>query len=250
MGDACEKCGQVHNPRKCTGHKSIRDAETRELLRIEPCGKYPRRGLTVCDSHGGKAPQNQAKAAERVAAEQAQRRIGRPPDPAVAQRREQAIKLRMAGVRYEDIARQLGYASRGAAACDVQRALASTIAEPSEEMRALEVQRLDMLWQNAMKVLSRHHVTVSNGKVVTLDGEPVKDDGPVLQAIDRLLRIQERRAKLLGLDAPAKHEVVTLDAIDAQIRALTEELERADAAAAELDGTEAGETSGAQAASG
>jgi hypothetical protein len=32
----------------------------------------------------------------------------------------------------------------------------------------------------------------------------VTDDGPKLQAIDRLLRVMERRSKLLGLDAPAK----------------------------------------------
>jgi hypothetical protein len=35
-----------------------------------------------------------------------------------------------------------------------------------------------------------------------LGGETLADDGPVLQAIDRLIRISERRAKLRGLDAP------------------------------------------------
>ena len=35
---------------------------------------------------------------------------------------------------------------------------------------------------------------------------PVIDDGPVLQAISTLLRVADRRARLLGLDAPAKVE--------------------------------------------
>lgn len=34
----------------------------------------------------------------------------------------------------------------------------------------------------------------------------------------------DRKAKLLGLDAPSKHEVVTIDALDAQIAALEVEL--------------------------
>jgi hypothetical protein len=49
---------------------------------------------------------------------------------------------------------------------------------------------------------------------------------PVLQAIDRLLKIQERRARLLGLDAPTQHRVNVLseDAIDAEIARLEAEL--------------------------
>jgi hypothetical protein len=35
----------------------------------------------------------------------------------------------------------------------------------------------------------------------------LEDDAPVLAAVDRLLRIQERRAKLLGLDAPVRADV-------------------------------------------
>lgn len=247
-------CGQVHDPKKCTGHSSIREDDgkawsgtTRPLLGIRPCRQPPLKGQKVCRMHGGKAKQNQAKAAERLAEEAEARAAARhAPDPAVAERRSEAIKMRRDGVRYEDIAAALGYNSRGAAVQDVQRALATMVSEPAEELRALELQRLDAMWQAALEVLVREHITVSNGKVVTLNGEPIKDDGPVLNAIDRLLRIQERRAKLLGLDAPAKHEVVTLDAIESEIRKLNDELARAD----ELDRVEAGEAAGAETASG
>jgi hypothetical protein len=39
------------------------------------------------------------------------------------------------------------------------------------------------------------------------DGAPLLDDAPVLAAVDRLLKVQERRAKLLGLDVPVKRQV-------------------------------------------
>lgn len=150
---------------------------------------------------------------------------------AVAERRAQALQLRAEGCTMDEIRERVpGYRSRGAVAQDIQRAMIAMVAEPTEEVRALEVARLDMLWVEAMLVLRRQHVTVSNGKVVHLDGRPVQDDGPALAAIDRLVRIAERRAKLLGLDAPTKVEVITLDAIDAEIRRLTQELDRAEAA--------------------
>jgi DNA-binding transcriptional MerR regulator len=84
--------------------------------------------------------------------------------------------------------------------------------------RALVVERLEAaherfnrLEEHATKVLERHHVTVSNGRVVTLNDEPLPDDGPVLQAIDRLVRIEAERERntaalrrLFGLDMPVR----------------------------------------------
>lgn len=177
---------------------------------------------------------------------------------ATALRRGKALQMRLAGANYEAIAKELGYSSRASAVTDIRRALVATVQEPADEVRALELARLDMMWNTVLKVLARNHVTVSNGKIIYLGGVPVKDDSPVLQAVDRLLKIQERRAKYLGLDAPKAFEVVTLDAVDAQIRALTEELERVAAAdesvgeedAEEPDGAEAVEASGTAAATG
>jgi len=48
---------------------------------------------------------------------------------------------------------------------------------------------------------------VSNGQVVKMEGQPLEDDGPVLSAIDTILKIESRRAKLLGLDAPVKTDL-------------------------------------------
>lgn len=144
-----------------------------------------------------------------------------------AERDAEAARLRARGHGYQEIAEQLGYQNDSGAYKAVQRALVHTMAEPAEEVRALQLEQLDRLTAAALAVLERNHVTVSHGRIIRDDEDkPLLDDGPVLTAIDRLLKIQERRAKLLGLDAPARHEVVTLDALDTEIEQLTAELGR------------------------
>lgn len=165
---------------------------------------------------------------------------------AVAQRRAQAVQMRLAGATYETIAEQLGYSGRDAAYKDITRALEASVTEQhraTEILRQEELMRLDLLWVEVWAVMKRDHVTVSNGRLVRGDdGEPLRDDGPVLQAVDRLVRILERRAKYLGLDAPQKHEVLTLDAIDRAIQELNAELGEAAAGeaanAAEVEAAE------------
>jgi len=77
------------------------------------------------------------------------------------------------------------------------------------KVRELEIERLDRMQLIVLAVLEREHLVISDGRVVyrtDANGEktPVQDPGPALAAIDRLLKIQERRARLLGLDAPTK----------------------------------------------
>jgi hypothetical protein len=142
-----------------------------------------------------------------------------------AQRRTQAIGLALAGLSWDAIADKLGYSSRQAAHKDVQRALAQAVAEQTsaaEELRMVELMRLDRLQAAAWP------------KALTGD----------LKAIETCLKIITERRKLLGLDAPAKLEVITLDAVDAEIRRLEAEL------AALPGGAEAGETAPAEDASG
>lgn len=141
--------------------------------------------------------------------------------------------MRLTGASFDAIAQELGYNSRGAACQDISRALEAHVAEQTRSVEAYreeELQRLDLLLAEAWTVLKRAHVTVSHGRVIRDDetGEPLLDDGPVLQAIDRVLKIQERRAKFLGLDAPTKVEAITIDAIDAEIAKLSAELEAGD----------------------
>lgn len=124
---------------------------------------------------------------------------------ATALRDVEALKLRLRGLSFRDIAARLDV-SVATAYEAVNRALAAQREEPAEQVRALEVERLDAMYAKVMQVLEREHVTVSQGRVVYADGEPVPDDAPVLAAVDRLLKIQARRAALLGLDMPTKVE--------------------------------------------
>lgn len=157
------------------------------------------------------------------------------------ERDAQFLELRRRGLSYRQIAAQMLVSSQKTAYEAVQRALKDAIQEPADEVRQIELDRLDELMRHALRVLATPHYVVSQikGEVITfLDvngtDKPVVDDAPILAAIDRLLKISERRAKLLGLDAPTRTriEVITEDAVDAAIADLEREIAEHDRAAA------------------
>jgi hypothetical protein len=121
-----------------------------------------------------------------------------------AERRRAAVQLRISGKSWQEIADLLGYSSKGAACTDVRRALESAVKKlsiPLEAHRQLELDRLDAM-QNALWA-------------DVLDGDT--------KAIDTSLKLMDRRAKLLGLDAPQRHEL-TLEAIDAALADVEQQL--------------------------
>jgi hypothetical protein len=106
---------------------------------------------------------------------------------ATAERRAKACAMRLAGADWQTIADALGYSSRGAAHTDVTRSLkANRKAEAgqAEELRQLTVARYDRLqaafWPKALK------------------GDP--------KAAEVVLKCLAGRAKIEGVDAPAKVE--------------------------------------------
>ena len=141
-----------------------------------------------------------------------------------AERDGEIARLRSTGMSFADIGAQFGI-SRQAAHQGFKRALAETVREASEDVRVTELARLDRLYQEALAVLAARHLVVQNGRVVRdADGEPLVDPKPRLGAIDRALKVQERRAKLLGLDAPTKNDVRVTDSLDSRIEQLAAEL--------------------------
>ncbi|MFI9235781.1 hypothetical protein [Streptomyces sp. NPDC053079] len=124
-----------------------------------------------------------------------------------AERDAEAARLRSQHFTYQQIADRLGYPDKAGAYRGIQAALKATVQEAADDVRQMELERLDRLARAAEEVMARQHATVSQGKIIYEGGEPLIDDAPVLQAIDRLLRIQERRARLLGLDAATKTQV-------------------------------------------
>lgn len=103
------------------------------------------------------------------------------------ERQRQALEYRKAGKDFVTIARLCGYASKSAAYKAVVTALRDITREPAEEVLALEVARLD-----AMLDALWPHIR-ADGKDMTW-------------CVDRVLKVMERRASLLGLDAPVKRE--------------------------------------------
>lgn len=107
---------------------------------------------------------------------------------AALEKHRQALDLRIAGATYVQIAERLDYASESGARNAVAQALKKTMAlmqDSADELRAIEVQRLDVaLIAIALQVKSGH-----------------------LGAIDRWVKLAERRARLLGLDSPPRAPV-------------------------------------------
>lgn len=121
--------------------------------------------------------------------------------PANMARQTKAVALRLAGLDFVNIAEQLGYTNRAAASMDVEKAISARIEDGTrsiDELREIELLRLDRLQAAAWaKALTGEH-----------------------KSIELVMKIIDRRCKLLGLDAPERHEVVTLDWLDTQIREL------------------------------
>lgn len=134
----------------------------------------------------------------------------------------EAARLKAIGYTLPEICERLRLGpdtSRAAAA--IRRALARSVRFAYDEMRIMEMQSLEELEATTWRTLRNRHVLVSNGRVVHDEtGEPLEDDRFVLEMVDRILKIKERRARMLGLDAPTRAEVITIDSIDAEIARL------------------------------
>ncbi|MGV9194067.1 helix-turn-helix domain-containing protein [Microbacterium sp. MC2] len=95
-----------------------------------------------------------------------------------ATRRAEAITLRRAGVRVDTIAERLGVSPRTIQAW-LHEAIADIPREAADDLRMLELDRLDALFAAQYRAA-------------------LAGDG---QAVDKCLKVMERRARLLNLDA-------------------------------------------------
>lgn len=116
------------------------------------------------------------------------RKINKPGDKErLLLRRHRVLKYRLAGKSYRDISRMVGI-SESTVSADIQ-----AILEPVEESARknvelyikLELERLDKMARPVWFSATRGDTA----------------------AVDQILKIMQRRAKLLGLDAPTKREV-------------------------------------------
>lgn len=123
-------------------------------------------------------------------------------DPDTLEKEAQVLSLRRLGATFDQIGKQLGYASASGAYNAYRRACMKIIYEEVEETRKMECDRLD----NAQ---TRIMPAVNNGDI---------------PAINALLRIMERRARLLGLDMPIRTTIEVgyfdTETIDSEVKRL------------------------------
>lgn len=147
-----------------------------------------------------------------------------------SERARRALALRRDGRLWHEIADELGYADRAAAYNAAKRLLDRTEFESVEEYRAVESDRLDEAHRIQLTHLAQFRPSQSG---VGLSA--------VASAVGAIVRISERRSKLLGLDAPTKVDVgsTSID-LDGTVAAIMSALQ-ADAGADADDGAIPGE---------
>lgn len=130
-------------------------------------------------------------------------------DAEVIDKERRVIELRRAGVTFDVIAQEVGYSNASGAHHAYTRALKRTLREAgADEIRDLELDRLDRLQRFAWNLAAQGN----------------------LRAIETILRIMGRRARLLGLDMPVRvqQEVTVWNGdgnLDREIQALISRLE-------------------------
>lgn len=130
---------------------------------------------------------------------------------AAAQRDADIVRLRREGKTFEEIGRKLGF-SRQYANRRYWELIKEHPAAEVHEYRAEALDRLDWLRREAVAILRRKHVVVSQGRVMyetTPEGEkvPLLDDGPKLAALRELRAIEALQADLVGSKAPVKADL-------------------------------------------
>jgi len=154
------------------------------------------------------------------------------------EREQEAVRLRALNWSYEAISDSLGWANGTSARKAVQRALDRHEEDNVDELRRVENAKLDMLEAELMRILTDRWHRVDHGKIV-FDPQPgpegrqvpLEDPGPHLAAVREFRQVTGRRAALRGLDAPMRKmvEVITDDAVQAEIRRLNAMMEDLDA---------------------
>lgn len=112
----------------------------------------------------------------------------------LAERDLRIFKMRQAGVAANEIARRFGI-STGAVNSAIRRQLEKLNREALmayPEVLRLELERLDTLQQAIWPLTQHRKVTLDDGTEVTLE--------PDLRAVQQVLSVMDRRARLLGME--------------------------------------------------
>lgn len=116
------------------------------------------------------------------------------------QAEKRVIQLRLAGATFREISEQLGYKDAKSAWTLYMRAMERDIKPIAAEVREEELRRLD-------RIMSAYW-----GRALGAGGVE-----PSPKAADVVFKAMDRRAKLLGLDAPVKSQVEVTNYDDADV---------------------------------
>lgn len=120
-------------------------------------------------------------------------------------RRAQVVDMHRRGLTFEAIGQQMGF-SRQRAHEIYWKAMNSVQAQAVNAYRAQMVEELAEIVRVANQVLHTDHFAHSNGRIVELEGQPIIDDGPKLDAARTIIAAQARLSKVLGSDEPTRVE--------------------------------------------
>jgi len=130
---------------------------------------------------------------------------------ATREREAEVMRLFKASKTYDEICAETGLANRSSVASIIKRVLQRNVVEDVEEIRAVEISRIDemfaSIWESARA-----------GSLAHQEGA--------------MKLMKERRKYLPGLEAPQQHEVV----VDQQVQALVLQLEAQIESESEGDG--------------
>jgi hypothetical protein len=133
--------------------------------------------------------------------------------PDSIKRDAEALHLKSMGWTYAQVRAHLKFGSIAAVQLAVERAVAAIRDEPARVVREQMLSRLDMATNAAMVALTAVYRSFHQGEPLTYTDPdtkittPVLDYGPVLDAARTVVKLDERRDKLLGIGVPDRQEI-------------------------------------------
>ncbi len=144
---------------------------------------------------------------------------------AVEGRRWQALVLGNRGLTYKQIAAELQDVYRETTgnpdlslvqierhvSVDVHRALKEYRKRNEREIEErieAQVMRFNDIRRTLYGIIARRHLVVNQGKIIEgPDGQPLRDDGPVIAAVAQLIQLEDRQARVEGTYAREKIDI-------------------------------------------
>jgi hypothetical protein len=142
------------------------------------------------------------------------------------QRQDEALRLKVEeSLSDVAIADRLGYTTRQAAYRAWHTALDRQPADNARQLRLTEAAKLDAMEAEVCEAMRQTCLVVSDGRVVYLEDSdgvkvPLTDWSAKYKGIMARLRIMERRAKMMGYDAPVRVQVLDAETVEGAIAEL------------------------------